>query len=372
MGNKTDYKVLHICPDYPYTKLYDLLIDQLEENLQNTVYVQTSDFNTRTKYPVIYLGRDFGVIDRLLFFRKQYIIKKDIEKRDLCASHNIIHAHNLFSAGYTARLLSKKFKIPYIVAVRNTDVNDFFHYMVHLRSTGVKVMRDAYAVVFLSPAYKKLVIEKYVPKRYRDAIEKKSLVIPNGIDRLFLDNSPQEAKRLFDNKTLRLVYVGEVNTNKNVSTTLKACEILEKKGYCITLTVVGRISESQYENIKQSRFVHYYPQSPKEEVIKHYRQNDIFIMPSLKETFGLVYVEAISQGLPIIYSKGQGIDGYFEEGVVGYHVKSKNAQEIVDAVIKIIPEYNEMSKRCIKVAQLFSWKKITVQYNDIYKQSQNN
>ena len=369
MENKTDIKVLHICPDYPYTKLYDLLINQLEENQKNTVYVQTSEYNIQTKYPVIYLGRDFGVIDRLLFFRKQYIIKKDIEKRNLCASHDIIHAHNLFSAGYTARLLSKKYKIPYIVAVRNTDVNDFFHYMVHLRSIGVKVMYDACAVVFLSPAYKKLVLEKYVPKRFRDEIDKKSLVIPNGIDNLFLDNSPREAKKLSDNKTLRLVYVGEVNTNKNVTTTLRTCEILEKEGYHTTLTVVGRISESQYENIKENRFVQYYPQSPKEEVIKHYRQNDIFIMPSLKETFGLVYVEAISQGLPIIYSKGQGVDGYFEEGEVGYHVISTNAENIADAIIKIIPKYEEISKRCIQAAQPFSWGKITIQYNDIYQQS---
>ena len=45
-------------------------------------------------------------------------------------------------------------------------------------------------------------------------------------------------------------------------------------------------------------------------------------MPSRYETFGLVYGEAMSQGLPIIYSKGQGVDGYFKEGTVGYGVVS--------------------------------------------------
>lgn len=40
-------------------------------------------------------------------------------------------------------------------------------------------------------------------------------------------------------------------------------------------------------------------------------------MPSHKETFGLVYAEAMSQGLPIIYTKNQGFDGQFPDGYVG-------------------------------------------------------
>ena len=52
-------------------------------------------------------------------------------------------------------------------------------------------------------------------------------------------------------------------------------------------------------------------------------------MPSFPETFGLVYVEAMSQGLPIIYTKGQGIDGYFEDGKVGYPVNTKDSNDIV-------------------------------------------
>ena len=43
-------------------------------------------------------------------------------------------------------------------------------------------------------------------------------------------------------------------------------------------------------------------------------------MTSLGESFGLTYAEAMSQGVPVIYSKGQGFDGQFKEGVVGYHV----------------------------------------------------
>ncbi len=359
-------KVLHICPDFPNTKLYNLLISRLEGDYRNVVYVPSCPKEVPAPFPVEYLGRDFGIVDRLLFFRKQRIIKNDIERKGLCEGKQMIHAHILFTGGYVARKLSKKYGIPYIVAVRNTDVNVFFKYMPHLRHIGVNIMRDAVGIVFISPAYREYVIREYVPSKYRDDIQRKSHVIPNGIDDFFLDNSPQKGKRLFDKNGLKLIFVGEVNNNKNVKTTLKACEILEKKGFEPKLTIVGRISDTLYNGVKENRFVQYYPQSPKEVVLEHLRENDIFVMPSLHETFGLVYIEALSQGLPIVYSKGQGVDGYFDEGLVGYHVEATNPNEIVESIEKIVADYSVISKRCIEASKPFSWNEISKVYADIY------
>lgn len=363
---KDKMKILHICPDFPYTKLYNLLITQLEADQQNTVYVTTPEKNIKTDYPTYYLGRDFGVVDRVLFFRKQTIIQKDIERKHLCDEADMIHAHNLFSAGFTARILSKKNKIPYIVAVRNTDVNVFFKYMIHLRSLGVKIMRDAAAVIFISPAYKEHVLSTYVPDQLLKDISEKSYVIPNGIDEFFLKKQPDSPKELLDSKRIRLIYVGEININKNLTTTIKACELLKKRGYNTSFTVVGPILESQCESIKHNHMVTYIPKSPKEIVLELLRESDIFVMPSFKETFGLVYIEALSQGLPIVYSRGQGVDGYFDEGDVGYHVEATNPKEIADCVENIIADYSSISKRCIEASRPFSWKEISTKYSKIY------
>ena len=67
-------------------------------------------------------------------------------------------------------------------------------------------------------------------------------------------------------------------------------------------------------------------------------------MPSFHETFGLVYIEAMSQGLPIIYTKGEGIDGYFKEATVGYSVNPKDVKNIVKKIEMIIHNYNKISK----------------------------
>ncbi len=360
-------EVLHICADYPYNKLYDLLIRNLSEGNPNRVYVPSYQRENQATYPVTYLGRDFNKLDRLLFFRKQHIIVKDIERRGLCDNVCIIHAHTLFTSGYVAWKLSKKHNKPFIVAVRNADVNVFFRYMIHLRNLGIKILQDAKEVVFISPVYKKYVLEKLVPAKYREQIEAKSKVIPNGINDFFLENEYSRTQRDPSDRHIRLLYVGEVNANKNVLTTLKSCEILEKKGYEPTLTIVGKISDSKLNFVRNNRFVTYYPQSPKEEIINHYRQNEVFVMPSLNETFGLVYIESLSQGMPIIYSKGQGVDGYFEEGKVGYHVVSTDALDIAKKIEKIIAEYNSISSRCRDAASSFSWSRIASVYNTIYK-----
>ena len=86
----------------------------------------------------------------------------------------------------------------------------------------------------------------------------------------------------------------------------------------------------------------------KELLLSQYRQNDIFILPSKKESFGLVYAEAMSQGLPVIYTKGQGFDGQYPEGEIGYHINPNDSMDIANKILLIVGNYNVISGNCIK------------------------
>lgn len=360
--------ILHIAPDFPNSKLYPQLITTLEGiGCNNSVYVQSEGVDDTHSYPVYFLGRNFGIIDRILFFRKQNVIFNDIEHRNLVKDIKIIHAHQLFSAGYNAYRIKKKYHIPYVVAVRNTDVNDFFHKMVHLRSLGVSIMREAEAVIFLSPSYRDSVINQYVPNKYRQEVLEKCYVIPNGLDSFFMGNKATVSRKLKKEKNVRLIYVGDIDKNKNVGTTIKSCQILRDRGYKVSLDVVGKIMDKKLEYIKSVDFVNYHPFSPKEEVLDYIRKSDIFVMPSIHETFGLVYIEAMSQGLPVIYSKGQGFDGYYAEGEVGYHVPCFDENAIADSIIKIMADYETISNNCINAVESFSWEKKADDYLKIYQ-----
>jgi len=109
------------------------------------------------------------------------------------------------------------------------------------------------------------------------------------------------------------------------------------------------------------------PPKPKEELINYYRDADVFVLPSIRETFGLVYAEAMTQGLPVIYSKGQGFDRQFEEGTVGFHAESRNAEEIADRIEDIMSNYQTISENCVRLSDRFNWSEIAKEYQRLYE-----
>lgn len=364
-------KILHINSNYLYTTLHEKLTECLnEKNITNIVYMATSkgkEFAIPPKeyvyHTVCYKNRD-----RYFYYYKQKkIFTSLINTIHIDHSYSLIHAHTLFTDGNIAFQLSKSYGIPYVVSVRNTDVNGFFKKRFYLRKKGIEILKNAKKIVFMSKAYRDEVLNKYVPNNFRDTIAEKSVIIPNGIDAYWLNNKnkPREIK---NKKTVKLIFVGRIDKNKNIITVIRACEILKNKGLDIKLTVVGKINDTrEYNRIIKCKFVNYLPQQPKEKLIQLFRENDIFVMPSITETFGLVYAEAMSQGLPVIYTKGQGFDGQFEEGLIGYHVNCFNQEEISDKIVDVIEDYERLSENCIDFCGKFDWDVISGEFGDIYK-----
>jgi glycosyltransferase involved in cell wall biosynthesis len=99
--------------------------------------------------------------------------------------------------------------------------------------------------------------------------------------------------------------------------------------------------------------VKYMPPKSPSELIEIYSSQDISVMPSFYESFGLVYAEAMSQGLPVIYTKGQGFDGQFPEGYIGYHVDADSSQNISNGILSVVENYGEISNRCPEASKIF-------------------
>ena len=360
-------EALQIANGYFGSRLYALMFSAMEKiGIRNKVYVPV---RKGTHAPDglagnVIVSPNFTTLGRVLFYPKQAKMLRDIEQ---ILPVDCIHAHTVFSGGYSAYRLHQRFKIPYIVAVRNTDVNVFFKYMLHLRKTGVKIMREAEKVVFLSPAYRNAVLQKGIPAKYRQEIAEKSVVIPNGISQLFFDHRVA-SKTLVDPLRVRLIYVGEVSRNKNPEETIAACGFLREKGYAVSLAVVGAISDESYRvKISDCDFIEYHEKCPQEEVLQYLQDADVFVMPSHTETFGLVYAEAMSQGLPVLYTKGQGFDGHFPDGTVGYAVSDTDAADLANKVELVIRNYDQISANCVKMADRFCWDTIAETYRDIYE-----
>lgn len=365
-------QVLQIANGYYDSKLYELLFSALSaRGVENHVFVPLKQGQSPQVGTDFFAVPCFTQLDRMLFFKKQRKMLRTMEKYIDMGQIEMVHAHTLFSGGYAAYRLNRTKGIPYIVAIRNTDLNVFFKYMVHLRHVGVEIMRHAERIIFLAPSYQRAMLEKYVPRKYVQQIRKRSIIIPNGISNLFFAAVPQP-KHLKPG-AVRLIYVGEVSTNKNLEQSIQAAELLRRKGLDVSLTVVGDILEEKYRGMMASHdFIRYFPRCPQEIIIDYLRESDIFVMPSHTETFGLVYAEAMSQGVPVIYTRGQGFDGQFPEGTVGYAVSDRDPEEQALAISSILKNYEDISRNCLRFACKFDWNRIAEQYTSVYKESEEN
>ncbi len=360
--------ILYINGNYPNHSLHSELVYKLAE-LGNdiTVFAPMRGREGDGLYPcehsrvkIIY-SDCLNNIDRVLFIPKIRKIAKAIEQQVDISKVDCILAGTVYSDGAVAYQLHKKYHIPFSVAVRETDVTYQMRFRPYLNSYIKGLLNEATKVVFLSPAY-----ERYFEKFGID--QKKYTVIPNAVNDFWFQG--QRDNRMLHNPC-SLIFVGEISKRKNVSTTIQVVAELNKRNIRTDFHIVGSGAEedscralAKELNVEKQVFFHGW-QKGKEKIKEFYDQADIFVMPSLRETFGTVYIEALCQGLPVIYTCGQGIDGYFEEGSVGYSCNPTDVNSITVGIIKIMDQYSVISKQCIQQSDRFMWERVANQYNKV-------
>jgi glycosyltransferase involved in cell wall biosynthesis len=237
-------------------------------------------------------------------------------------------------------------------------------------------MEKSSKVVFISPKFKDLFIAARIPETSKHHIEKNVMVIPNGISKVFLDNR-NTASNTFDGK-LNLIFVAAFYKGKGLIETILAIEKLREKGYEITLNAIGkglpnRPKDGEYvaqvEAMAEGKaWIKTQPFMKPEEIIAEMRKANAFIMVSKPETFGLVYVEALSQHLPIVYAQGQGFDGFYPDGFVGYPAQAGNVESIAEKIESLIKNYPSIinNVESLKLEEDFEWNNIAKKYISIY------
>ena len=369
-------KVLHVCSNR--NPIYVNLWDELIENRIDLSVFHFSNKRVGMPEPGSIYDKEyidtslpFSNIDRWFFFNKEKKVMRALKNRLSGKSFNMIHVHTLFSEGYLAYKLHKESGIPYIVAVRNTDINVFFKYRKYLHGLGCEILKNADRIIFLTSVYEQKLFDKYIPKKFRDELKSKIVIIPNGIDSLFLNNMAQPRSRVSENK-LNVITVGMVNKNKNQT---YICDQLEKyqKDNPDIIVSYKNFGIIRFERDKKyAALLNKYPFAercePKShmELIEEYRKADIFALLSKTESFGIVYAEAISQGLPILYTKGEGFDTQFDDGVVGHAVDLSKNGDFAQKLESILKDYEGFSKRALEGASKFDWKKIGRRYSELY------
>jgi glycosyltransferase involved in cell wall biosynthesis len=258
---------------------------------------------------------------------------------------------------------------PYIVSLRGSDVPyyDVFNKKVHLFNMILKpinrfIWRKAKRVVALSNGLR-LTALRTSPKQSID-------VIPNGVETDLFKPFPSNSER--DNK-FRLITVSRLINRKGIDHILKALSELEDND--ITLLVVGTGSYESYlkkmcHKLGLDNVVTFYGYCPREKLPELYNKADVFILPSLAESFGIVFAEAMACGLPVIGAKTGGIVDlvHSENGIL---VEPGNIKQIKEAILQMkqSKELRMATGRAnrTEVLEHYSWKNVALKYLSIYR-----
>ena len=240
---------------------------------------------------------------------------------------DIIHSHQPFSLGWEATKFGRKLNIP-VVLTYHIKYTDYYHYVMLVpKKISQKIIRyivnrncrKCDAVIAPSGAIKRLLFD--------DGIKKSVYVIPSGID---IDQFAKDAGRrtelrgkygVKENEVL-LVTASRVVPEKNIDFLVRAFAIIRKTRKDAKLMIVGEGSfrdelEVLVKELQLEDCVIFTGLLDKEGMIAHYQAGDIFVFASLTETQGLVAVEAMAAGLPVVAVKASGIEDMIKSGQDG-------------------------------------------------------
>jgi len=187
---------------------------------------------------------------------------------------------------------------------------------------------------------------------------------------LIKSDNPKEEGRAYNEKVKEILCVSNTRRNKGQEYLIKALDILRDKD--IKIVFAGMIKEKDYydylvEIVKSkalSQNISFVGFLEGEDLINAYKKADLFVMPTLKEGLGMVLLEAMAWGLPIIASNVGGIPEIIENGVDGLLVSSASPKELAEALKKLME--NKESREYLGANALKKYNQMP-SWNDSFK-----
>ena len=250
-----------------------------------------------------------------------------LEKEDI----DIIHGHYLFPAGAAAVEVGKERGIKTYITAHGSDMFELYKKQPLMRSTLKKVLKDADVVLAVSNALRHEIIATGV-----QGISAKTKLCWNSVDIdkfSSKENDSFKKENKLEDKPI-VLFVGNLIKRKNVDSLLEAKKIASDDYY---LVIVGDGPEFKKltkkvedENIRDVIFT-----GSRNDVENIIPSCDMLILPSFSESFGLVLIEALACGKPVIGSNVGGITEIINDDV-GLLVNPNKVSSIAGAIDKLI------------------------------------
>lgn len=320
----------------------------IEDELRTYRY---KDYNYFPKNPLMF--RSFNKrMDRLY----QEIVKKE-------GKVDIIHAHSAFWAGIAATYISKKYNIPLVITEHSS-----LKYAKYCKESYKKYIFEVYekadALIAVGNGLKNE-LQEYVKR----PIEVVSNMVELGLFNIQENNSEKNTR---NNEAFKFFSCGYLEEGKGMDCLIKAFT-KAFKGDNTTLRIgadgsLKQALQNLIHELDMNNQIKLLGALSREEVSKEMKACDVFALASEHETFGVVYIEALACGKPIIGADNGGAEDIIREDN-GIIAKKKDVEDLAKALIKMKDNYELYDKYKIREKTIFSYseKVLVEKLKGVYK-----
>lgn len=288
-------------------------------------------FNSFLRKKPFYKTGKYDNIENINYFFPFLGKIKNRIKTDLNADLTIAHMPS-------GEIFANRLNLKFVAGVHVSDLEVLTNpiYSIYFKKELENAHKNAIKIACRSEIIKNKFLELY--PQYKD----KTFVCYSGIKNEIIKREWQP------NKQVQILTCANLIKRKNVDKVIKECENLDVK-----LTIIG--DGREFKNLKKmSDKPTFLGWQNHDEVLNEMKKADIFALPSVNETFGMVYLEAMSCGCITICSENEaiagiiqnGINGYFwEDGIINKILNSKNNNKILEETYNTILNYTQ-TKAC--------------------------
>ena len=349
--------LLHIHQDYPdgraypNTKAVSNLIEETEyqkpeikhyvlsiNRTSNPLKISIKEFDQGIS--LVYWALPLPLIYKPVIYFWSFVISFYIKSKKI----NLIHGHKLTTEGLFSFYLSNRINSPYVISVRGGSDCRNIKRLPDCIGTFKQVFKNAKKVFWVSPWAKEFVESKL------DYQHPNEQVLPNICKIELIEPEYTQVR-----KSYAIIISFHQFKRKGIFPLFEAIARLKNKGIFILLDVIGS-GDKKYEQLIVEKIkaldisdqITLLGKVEHPTALSYLKKSKALLLPSINETFGMAYVEALACGCPVLYIKNTGIDGHLDEISPGVGIENQNVEVMEEAIIELENNYEQYKSSIVE------------------------
>lgn len=282
---------------------------------------------------------------------------------------DLIHAHFVYPDGAAAAKLARRYGTPLVI----TDHAPWLPWMreyPNVRRQALEALGAAALHFSVGSSLRQTVVDVA-------GEQEKLRIVPNGVDIDIFSPGAAPVRKTGD----RLIYVGRLHHTKGTDVLLRAMRRLADTRPSLRLTLVGgnlgflayKRQEAAMRDLALSLnlgpHLEFVGELPPEQVAERIRASDVLVLPSRRETFGTVLLEALACGVPVVATKCGGPEDFIDDSV-GRFAPVEDPEALAAAITDVLEHRESFDPLALRqFASAYSWRKIADATHRLYEEA---